>query len=123
MSLANNFCIYNFENWLRDFSNRFQQKVSASEAPLHMLIGEEFREENLQVEEYDGMTDFEREKAVERAKALNHFRKAQAMVAALDKVHPPPRPQRLWFAANHRYPQIKPPGCKKSEEYNLQRLI
>lgn len=55
-----------------------------------MLIGEEFREENLQVEEYDGMTDFEREKAVERAKALNHFRKAQAMVAALDKVPPPP---------------------------------
>ena len=52
----------------------------------HRLIGDEYREENIQIDETEGMSELEREKGLEKARAALHFKKAQAMVQKLDKV-------------------------------------
>jgi|UniRef100_A0A7S4GGE4 hypothetical protein len=46
---------------------------------------DEYREENIQIDETEGMSELEREKGLEKARAALHFKKAQAMVQKLDK--------------------------------------
>ncbi len=52
-----------------------------------LITAEDYRDDALQVDEFDGMTAAERQTSTEKARAMLHFRKAQALVAALDKVH------------------------------------
>mmetsp|Transcript_115115 Transcript_115115/g.200352 ORF Transcript_115115/g.200352 Transcript_115115/m.200352 type:complete len:348 (-) Transcript_115115:345-1388(-) len=62
---------------------RLTEMVQDKERELEEM--DDFREENLVVDELPDMTEIERDKATEKARALMLFKKAQAMLATLDK--------------------------------------